>query len=92
MTTPGAILTSFFYPRLQELENLGNLILTIGDCITFTFHSLNFSILLFTNKRFACELKKYFAKSFKMFNVTVVDSVSFSNRVAPSSTRDNKLF
>jgi hypothetical protein len=92
MTIPGAVMSSLFYARLQSLSNLGNLIITIGDSITFTFHSLNFSILLFTNKRFARELKKYLGKSFQIFNGTIINSASISNRIGPSSTRENKLF
>ncbi len=75
MTLPGAIVTSFLNSFLQSSGDLGLLVITICDCITFSFHALNFLILLLTNKRFQRELKTYFK----------IDSTSNTNTMSPKS-------
>ncbi len=60
MTSPGAIVTSFLNAFLQSSGDLGNFVIEICDCITFSFHALNFLILLLTNKRFAKEVKNHY--------------------------------
>ena len=52
MTLPGAVVTSVLYAYLEMHGDLGKLLITICDCISFSFHVLNFLILLLTNKRF----------------------------------------
>lgn len=61
MTSPGAIVPSFLNPFLQSSGDLGNFVIEICDCITFSFNAFNFSILLLTNnKRFAKEVKNHY--------------------------------
>jgi len=57
MTLPGAVVTSVLNAYLETYGDLGKLLITICDCISFSFHALNFLILLLTNKRFLREAK-----------------------------------
>lgn len=50
MTSPGAIVTSFLNSVLQSSGHWGLVIISVCDCITFSFHALNFIILIVTNK------------------------------------------
>lgn len=62
MTSPGAIVTSFLNSVLQSSGHWGLVIISVCDCITFSFHALNFIILIVTNKRFFREVKSFYKK------------------------------
>lgn len=53
---PDAIVSGYFYPQLIGLRS-GRLAIQFLDCLTFTFPSLNFFTLLYSNRAFARELK-----------------------------------
>ena len=59
MTLPGAVVTSFLNEFLQTSGDLGNLIINLCDCFTFSFHALNFIILYLNNKRFSKEVRVF---------------------------------
>ena len=56
LTLPNAIAGGYFIAQLFSTE-LGTLILFITDCFAFTFHSFNFVVFLFSNKRFNEEFR-----------------------------------
>ncbi len=58
----GGLLNSF----LQQSGAFGTMIIAICDCCAFTYHSLNFVIIMLTNKRFAGEVKKFFHTKFNI--------------------------
>ena len=72
LTCPGAI-GSIYYNSLVRTK-VGQLILFFLDSLTFSYHGLNFIILLLTNKKFEAEFKAIF---YKLFN----------NKSARSTTR-----
>ena len=61
MTTPVAVVTSFLNSQLQSSGELGDLIINLGDSVSFSYHAYNFLILFFTNKRYSKEVKMYFS-------------------------------
>ena len=63
MTLPGAVVTSFLYAYLFNSGEIGNLVIIVCDCFSFSFHALNFLILLLTNKRFLREVKAYLSRT-----------------------------
>ena len=63
LTCPGAI-GSIYYNSLVRTK-VGQLILFFLDSLTFSYHGLNFIILLLTNKKFEAEFKAIF---YKLFN------------------------
>ena len=67
LTLPGAIISGYYYPELSQ-SDLGVLLLTLCDDITFSYHSLNFFVLLFTNTKFKSELKDLFPVIFKIMS------------------------
>ncbi len=66
LTLPGAVVTSILNKVLQERGIVGFVIINICDCLSFSFHALNFLIVMLTNKRFAYEVKAYFKTKFNL--------------------------
>ena len=88
LTLPGAIMSGYFYPQLSKSE-LGGLLFTLCDDITFSYHSLNFFVLLFTNTKFNSELKELFSTILKI--ITLHNSSTISTAHLKISDR-NKLW
>ncbi len=57
-------MTSILNKVLQEWGINGFVIINICDCLIFSYHGLNFLIVILTNKRFSYEVKIYFEKKF----------------------------
>jgi len=64
MTLPGAI-CSFYYSELLSIA-YGSLIIFFFDCVTFSYHSLNFLFLFFTNNIYKKEFKKFLNFKFQI--------------------------
>ena len=58
MTLPGAI-CSFYYSELLSIS-YGRYIIFFFDCVTFSYHSLNFLFLYMTNNLYKNELNNFF--------------------------------
>jgi hypothetical protein len=61
-TAPDTIANGYFVSMLFETR-LGTMILFYLDSILFTFHSLNFIVLLMSNKRFSQEVRALFFRN-----------------------------
>lgn len=60
MTSPLAFVANYYTVLIQTYS--GKLIISIGDCLSFSFHCLSIIILMVTNKRFYREMKTLFCK------------------------------
>ena len=74
MTLPNALVSSFLYNNIYNLGDLGNFVIIFCDCLAFTFHGLNFLLLLITNKRFKSETAKFWG-----IKTSTVASVTTNN-------------
>ena len=88
LTLPGAIVSGYYYPELSQ-SDLGVLLLVLFDDITFSYHSLNFFVLLFTNTKFNSELKELFPAIFKIMARN--ESSTNSTAHLKNSNNNNKL-
>ena len=88
LTFPGAIVSGYFYFELSQTK-LGYTLLLLCDNITFSYHSLNFFVVVFTNKKFYNEFKYLFPKITIKFNKSNNSNAINSNN-AHYNTRNNK--
>ena len=95
MTLPGAIVSGYFYNELYETE-LGHMILVLVDNITFSYHSLNFFVLLATNTKFRNELNEIFPYRCKIVDIKSTEKKSrilkASNDSTNTTNTKNKRF
>ena len=56
-----AVVANYYTELIQTYS--GKLLISIGDCLSFSFHSLSLLILMATNKRFYREMKYLCRKS-----------------------------
>ena len=73
-TLPGAVVTSILNKVLQEWGISGFVIINICDALIFSYHGLNFVIVMLTNKRFLVEVKLYFSEKFGSKKSRIGDS------------------
>ena len=69
MTLPGAI-CSFYYSELTNLS-YGSFTILFFDCVTFSYHCLNFWFLYFTNHVYKNELLKLLKINFKISSFSI---------------------
>ena len=70
-TSPAAVVSSYYNVLIQSY--MGKVFIFIADSLTFTYHALNFVILIITNKQF---YRKIVSKMFnRTFSSTVESSV-----------------
>ena len=54
-TSPGAVISQFYSVLISS--DIGNIIIYVGDCFTFSFHAYTIIIFRVTNKEFSRKLK-----------------------------------
>jgi hypothetical protein len=77
MTLPTALAGGYFFPRLIGTVE-GRLVLVFCDCLSFSYHSLNFVVFLMFNKQFRLEWKNILSGC-KVNNVGVTSMQSTIN-------------
>ena len=56
LTLPAAVVTIILNKVLQTSGVVGFVIINLCDCLAFSYHALNFMIVMLTNKRFMIEV------------------------------------
>ena len=74
LTLPSAVVTSILNKVLQTSGVVGFVIINLCDCIAFSYHSLNFLIVMLTNKRFMTEVTVLFRENLHMRPIRNVSS------------------
>ena len=77
LTFPGAIISGYFFIDLIQTD-VGSMLLILFDDITFSYHALNFFMLIYTNRKFYAELK--FVLKLAMKNLGFIDTVTRQNQ------------
>jgi hypothetical protein len=81
LTTPGAIVSAFFYLDLNSYP-VGQLVVYLLDNISFSYNGFGFLFLILSNKNYANEFKKLTCSIF----------VKITNKVQPNSLfQENKV-
>lgn len=73
-TLPGAVITSILNKVLQEWGISGYVIINLCDAFIFSYHGLNWLIVMLTNKRFLIEVKLYLSEKFGTKIVKIGDT------------------